>query len=66
MGDLNDIRLRKMEMVWELANRVIPSEPQDGGAWTADVYLAKSQATLKAAQEVIEAVFKGGKAATDT
>lgn len=66
MSDLYDIRMRKMEMVWELANRVIPKEPQSSGPWTADTYLAKTQETLKAAQAIIEAVFKGGKAATDT
>ena len=58
MGDLWDYRLQKAEMVWELASRMIPSEPATTGRWVESNYLIKAQEVLKTAHEVIDAVFK--------
>ena len=58
MGDAWDYRLRKVEMAWELALRIIPDKPQPNGAWTEGDYLKKAQETLKEANAVIDAVFK--------
>ncbi len=57
MGDMWDYKLKKMEMAWELANRMIPKAPTSGGRWTEDKYLDLSQQTLKKAFEAVNAVF---------
>ena len=58
MGDVWDYRLRKTDIAWELASRLIPDHAQNSGPWTADVFVAKAQATIKEAYEAIDAVFK--------
>lgn len=58
MGDPWDYRLRRMEMAWELALRVIPKTPQESGAWTEDAYIARAQEVLKKAAGAVKAVFK--------
>ena len=58
MGDAWDYRLRKMDMAWQLALRMIPQEPEATGRWTAESYLECSQEILKEAFKVIDGVFK--------
>lgn len=57
MGDIWDYKLRKMEIAWELATRVMPNSPHPQGAWTEGNYLKKAQETLQQAQEIINTVF---------
>ena len=58
MGDEWDYKLRKMEMAWDLALRIIPDKPEDSGAWIRENYLARAQETLKQTNEAVNAVFK--------
>lgn len=58
MADLLDVQLRKLEMAWELANRIIPKEPSTGGAWTEKDYLDRAQGVLTQAREVVNSVFE--------
>ncbi len=57
MGDGWDYGLRKMEIAWELASRIIPEKPQPSGAWTEADYIAKAQKVMKEAVEAVNAVF---------
>lgn len=57
MGDAWDYKLRKMEMAWELASRIIPKEPQSAGAWSGDNYLKKVQETLNEVAEIMDVAF---------
>jgi len=62
MGDKWDYKLRKMDIAWELANRVIPkSAPSTSGKWTADKFLASAQETLQEAIDVVDAIFQEDK-----
>lgn len=58
MGDMWDYKLRKMDIAWELASRVIPGHPQTSGGWTPDDFVAKAQEIMKAAMDSVDAVFK--------
>ena len=58
MGDGWDYRLRKMEIAWELASRIIPEKPQPSGAWTEADYIARAQKVMKEAADAVDAVFK--------
>ena len=57
-----DYRMRKMDIAWELASRIIPEKPQPSGAWTEADYIAKAQKVMKEAAEAVDAVFtdRGG------
>uniref|UniRef100_A0A6M3L2Y2 Uncharacterized protein n=1 Tax=viral metagenome TaxID=1070528 RepID=A0A6M3L2Y2_9ZZZZ len=57
MGDAWDYKIQKAGMVWELALRIIPTEPSSGGRWTEGSYIDHAQEVLKKAHEAIEAVF---------
>ena len=57
MGDVWDYKLRKMELVWDLAGRVIPASAEDTGGFTREDFLKSVQETLKEAHAVIDAVF---------
>ena len=57
MGDIWDYRLRKMEIAWELAQRLIRAHPERDGAWVESQFLGKSQEVLQKSQEIVEAVF---------
>ncbi len=57
MGDLWDYKIKKMEMAWELALRVIPKSPHETGRWTERDYLKSSQDEIRQAFEVIDAIF---------
>lgn len=63
MGDVWDYRLSKAEMAWELATRIIPSNPQATGKWTEESYLEHVQKTLQECQKIIDAVFTEDKPA---
>lgn len=57
MGDLMDYALWKSQKAWELANRIIPSKPEQTGAWTEVSYLKKVQEELQKAYDIVSAVF---------
>ena len=57
MGDIWDYKLRKADMIWELAKRVIPESPEPTGRWTDVHYLENAQKTLEECSKIIEAVF---------
>ena len=63
MGDIWDYKLRKMDIAWELASRVIPSDPEKIVGWTADNFVAKSQEVMKQAFEAVDSVFLDDRAA---
>lgn len=58
MKDMWDYKLRKMDIAWEIASKLIPSEAQRSGTWTPDDFVAKAQKIMKAAMESVDAVFK--------
>ena len=57
MGDNWDYKLRKLEMAWELASRIMPMEARDIGEWAPDGYLKQAQQVLTGARDVVDAVF---------
>lgn len=58
MGDIWDYRLRKLEMAWELALRIIPDKPANSGAWMGEEnFLTKSQEIMTKTQEIVQTVF---------
>lgn len=57
MGDVWDYKLRKMEIAWELAERVIPKEVTDRGRWTERDFLKVAQQMLKEAFDAVDATF---------
>jgi hypothetical protein len=57
MGDKWDYKLKKVEMAWDLANRIIPKNPEARGLWGERDYLKNAQEILKQAHEGIDAVF---------
>ena len=61
MGDGWDYKLRKMDIAWELASRIIPDAAQPSGAWTTESYIGKAQETLQQAFDVVDAVFQEDK-----
>lgn len=63
MGDIWDYKLRKMDIAWELASRIIPAHPTSSGAWTNDDFVAKAQEIMKAAMTSVDTVFKEDKTA---
>jgi hypothetical protein len=58
MAEMWDYKIRKMDMAWELALRLIPKMPTDSGRWTEKDYLKNAQETLREANEAIDAIFK--------
>ena len=52
-----DYRIRKLEIAWELASRIIPQTPQPSGTWTEAEYIAKAQQVMKEAVEAVNAVY---------
>jgi hypothetical protein len=63
MGDIWDYKLRKMEMAWQLAMKLIPPTATAGGKWSnADTFLENAKEVLKRAHEAIDAVFADDKA----
>ena len=62
MGDMWDYKLRKIDIAWELASRIIPARAVSSGAWTPDDFIAKAQEIMKAAMDSVDAVFKEDKA----
>ena len=61
MGDMWDYKLRKAEMAWELALRIMPKTPEPTGKWTEESYLEHAQKTIKQSHDVIDAVFTADK-----
>lgn len=61
VGDIWDYRLRKMELAWELASRVIPHKADTGGRWTEDKFIDRAQETMKKAYEAVDAIFEEDK-----
>lgn len=58
MGDIWDYKLRRMEMAWELANRIAPSKtPLNMGEWNKDHYLASFQKLLEDSHGALKVVF---------
>ena len=58
MGDIWDYRLRKLEIAWELAQRIIPAKVQESGAWMGqDNYLKKAQEVMTRTQEIVNTVY---------
>lgn len=57
MGDVWDYKLRKMEIAWELATRVIPQDPTPTGKWVETSFMKSAQATLQEAFSIADAVF---------
>ena len=62
MDDMWDYTLRKAEMAWELALRLIPQVPMPTGKWTEENYLEYAQKVIKQSHDVIDAVFTADKA----
>ena len=60
MGDVWDYRLRKMEIAWELAQRIIRAHPDRDGAWVEKEFLGKSQEVLQKANEIVDTIFSDG------
>ena len=60
MGDAWDYRLRKMEIAWELASRLMPAHVKDSGRWSEDTYLKYAQETMRQANDIVETVFPQG------
>lgn len=56
-------RLRKMEIVWELAQKVIPERRAATGQWSGESYYLKVQETLQKLQEIVDVVFSADKEA---
>ena len=44
-----DYKIRKLEIAWELASRIIPEAPQPSGVWTEADYIARAQKVMKEA-----------------
>jgi hypothetical protein len=61
MGDIWDYKLRKVEMAWELALRIIPKSPGTTGKWTEENYLEHAQKIIKESHDVVDAIFKADK-----
>ena len=57
MGDVWDYKLRKMEIAWELASRVMPDKVTGTGKWADASYLENAQETIKQAFEAVSGVF---------
>jgi len=57
MGDIWDYKLRKAEMSWELALRIIPKGVESTGKWTDSDYLKNAQKILKECHGIVDAVF---------
>jgi len=57
IGDVWDYKLRKAEMVWELALRIIPKNIQPTGKWTDSSYLENAQKILTECHGIVAAVF---------
>ena len=53
-----DYKIRKLEIAWELASRIIPEAPQSSGVWTEADYIARAQKVMKEAADAVDAVFK--------
>ena len=53
-----DYKIRKLEIAWELASRIIPEAPQPSGVWTEADYIARAQKVMKEAADAVDAVFK--------
>ena len=53
-----DYKIRKLEIAWELASRIIPEAPQPSGVWTEADYIARAQKVMKEAADAVNAVFK--------
>ena len=53
-----DYKIRKLEIAWELASRIIPEAPQPSGAWTEADYIARAQKVMKEAADAVDAMFK--------
>lgn len=61
MGDVWDYKLRKLQMVWELAVRVIPSQPQNTGPWSSEHFYERTQETLEKFQAIVNTIFADDK-----
>jgi len=57
MAEAWDYRIRKMEMAWELALRIIPKQPTEIGRWTEKDYLKNAQEVLRQAFDAVNAIF---------
>ena len=57
MRDRWDYKMRKMEIAWELAFRIIPESLQPSGVWTEADYIARAQKVMKEAVNAVDAVF---------
>lgn len=57
MADYLDYELKKAQMAWELALRIIPKEVAQSGRWTEHTFIASAQEVLKKAYETIDTVF---------
>jgi len=57
MADNMDFTLWKAQKAWELAMSVIPSQPEQTGAWTESNYLKKAQDEFEKACDIVATVF---------
>ncbi len=57
MGDQWDYKLRKLEMAWDLARRIMPERMISAGRWSESNYLDLAKEVLQKASEVVEVVF---------
>ena len=53
-----DYKMRKMEIAWGLASRIIPEAPEPSGVWKEADYIARAQEVMKEAADAVDAVFK--------
>jgi hypothetical protein len=66
MGDMWDYKLRKMEITWELAQRIIPKAPTSMGGWEESRFLEKADGILKQAFDITASVFQDDKPSSGT
>ena len=57
MGDEWDYKLKKAEMAWQLATRMMPNSPDHTGKWQEQIYLKNAQEVIKQAYDIIDAIF---------
>jgi hypothetical protein len=57
MADAVDYGMWRSEKAWELAMRVIPSKPDQSGAWIEANYLKKAQEELDKSYDIVNTVF---------
>jgi hypothetical protein len=62
MGDIWEYKLRKMEIAWELASRVIPDQIAVRGKWmNEETFLQLAQQEMQKAYDAVDAIFREDK-----